>query len=165
MRPPSRHRPATLKDVARDLGLSVATVSRALAKPNLLRPATAARVREAVDRLGYRPNLAAQNLKRGSTGIIYVVVPSLSPFSWRFSEVPNGRRWSEVIHRYGSYGPPPRQRERVFEKFPAVRVTASCWFSSAEAVTIVNDKHNCRRLSPFWIPWKTSIFPQFVSIM
>src|SRR6266481_2540058 len=58
-RPLSRHRPATLKDVARDLGLSVATVSRALAKPNLLRPATAARVREAVDRLGYRPNLAA----------------------------------------------------------------------------------------------------------
>src|SRR6266404_1031066 len=76
-RPPSRHRPATLKDVARDLGLSVATVSRALAKPDMLRPATAVRVREAVDRLGYRPNLAAQNLKRGSTGIIYVVALSV----------------------------------------------------------------------------------------
>jgi LacI family repressor for deo operon, udp, cdd, tsx, nupC, and nupG len=39
-----------------------------------------ARVREAVERLGYRPNLVAQNLKLGSTGIIYVVVPAMSLF-------------------------------------------------------------------------------------
>ena len=44
---PSRR--ATIKDVARELEISVATVSRALSKPHLLRPATVARVREAVD--------------------------------------------------------------------------------------------------------------------
>jgi LacI family repressor for deo operon, udp, cdd, tsx, nupC, and nupG len=73
-------RPATIKDVARELEISVATVSRALSKPHLLRPATVARVREAVDRMGYRPNLVAQNLKLGSTRIVYVVIPALSPF-------------------------------------------------------------------------------------
>ena len=76
----TQRRPATIKDVARELDISVATVSRALSKPHLLRPATVARVREAVARLGYRPNLVAQNLKLGSTGIIYVVVPAMSLF-------------------------------------------------------------------------------------
>ena len=75
---PSRR--ATIKDVARELEISVATVSRALSKPHLLRPATVARVREAVDRMGYRPNLVAQNLKLGSTRTVYAVIPALSPF-------------------------------------------------------------------------------------
>jgi len=70
----------TIRDVARDLGVSVATVSRALAKPELLRPATVTRVREAIDRLGYRPNVVAQTLSLGSTNSVYVIIPSLSPF-------------------------------------------------------------------------------------
>jgi LacI family repressor for deo operon, udp, cdd, tsx, nupC, and nupG len=78
--PPAHRRPATIKDVARELDISVATVSRALSKPHLLRPATVERVREAVARLGYRPNLVAQNLKLGSTGIVYVVMPAMSLF-------------------------------------------------------------------------------------
>jgi LacI family repressor for deo operon, udp, cdd, tsx, nupC, and nupG len=71
---------ATIRDVAKDLDISVATVSRALSKPQMLRPATVERVREAVERLGYRPNLVAKNLKLGSSATVYVVVPSLSPF-------------------------------------------------------------------------------------
>jgi DNA-binding LacI/PurR family transcriptional regulator len=46
---------ATIRDVAKDLDISVATVSRALSKPQMLRPATVERVREAVERLGYAP--------------------------------------------------------------------------------------------------------------
>ena len=68
------------QDIARELNISVATVSRALTKPHMLRASTVARVRAAVDRLGYRPNLVARNLKSGMTGIIYVIHPSLSPF-------------------------------------------------------------------------------------
>lgn len=37
-------------------------------------------VAAAIDRLGYRPNVIAQDLKRASTGVILVVVPSLSPY-------------------------------------------------------------------------------------
>lgn len=78
--PPASSRAVTIRDVARDLALSVATVSRALSKPELLRPATVVRVREAVMRLGYRPNVVAQNLSLGSTNTVYVIIPSLSPF-------------------------------------------------------------------------------------
>lgn len=38
------------------------------------------RVCEAVARLGYRPNVVAQNLSLGSTYTVYVIIPSLSPF-------------------------------------------------------------------------------------
>jgi LacI family transcriptional regulator, repressor for deo operon, udp, cdd, tsx, nupC, and nupG len=70
----------TIKDVARELGMSIATVSRALSRPELLRRETRERVMSVVDRLGYRPNLLARGLRRGRTRAILLVVPTLSPF-------------------------------------------------------------------------------------
>jgi LacI family repressor for deo operon, udp, cdd, tsx, nupC, and nupG len=70
----------TIKDVARELGMSVATVSRALSRPELLRRDTCDRVMRVVERLGYRPNLLARGLRRGQTRAILLVVPTLSPF-------------------------------------------------------------------------------------
>jgi LacI family repressor for deo operon, udp, cdd, tsx, nupC, and nupG len=66
--------------VARELGVSVATVSRALVHPDMLRPETRDRVLEAIDRLGYQPNLMARDLRRQESRLVFVVVPSLSPF-------------------------------------------------------------------------------------
>ncbi len=77
-------RAATIKDVARAVGLSVATVSRAITNPKLLNAETLMRVRAAIDNLGYRPNVTAQNLKLSKTGLVMVVVPSLSPFFLEF---------------------------------------------------------------------------------
>ncbi|MGH8218296.1 MAG: LacI family DNA-binding transcriptional regulator [Steroidobacteraceae bacterium] len=77
---PATHMATTIKDVARELGISVATVSRALSRPELLRHETRERVMKAVERLGYRPNLLARGLRRGQTRAILVVVPTLSPF-------------------------------------------------------------------------------------
>jgi len=72
--------PATIRDVAQELGMSVATVSRALSQPQLLRPETRERVMAVVERMGYRPNLLARGLRRGQTHCILLVVPKLSPF-------------------------------------------------------------------------------------
>jgi LacI family repressor for deo operon, udp, cdd, tsx, nupC, and nupG len=72
--------PATIKDVARELGMSVATVSRALSQPHLLRSDTRARVLAVVDKLGYRPNLLARGLRRGETHSILLISPKLSLF-------------------------------------------------------------------------------------
>lgn len=58
----------------------MSTVSRALREPGLLNEQTLAKVRQAVERLGYRPDLAAQHLRGGKTQLVIVVVPSLSPF-------------------------------------------------------------------------------------
>ena len=71
---------ATIKDVAQELGMSVATVSRALSRPELLRAATRERVLSAVERLGYRPNLMARGLRQGNAYAILFVAPNLSPF-------------------------------------------------------------------------------------
>ena len=54
--------------------------------PRPVAPATAARVREAIDLLGYRPNVAARALKVGSTGLLALVVPdSSNPFFAEFA--------------------------------------------------------------------------------
>ena len=67
----STHRPvATLATVAAVAGVSRQTVSNALNNPELLRPDTLARVQEAIDRLGYRPNRAARNLRTRASHLI-----------------------------------------------------------------------------------------------
>jgi LacI family repressor for deo operon, udp, cdd, tsx, nupC, and nupG len=80
MKKRKRSTPATIKDVAHELGMSVATVSRALSRPELLRPTTRDRVMGAVARLGYRPNLMARGLRQGLARAILFVAPNLSPF-------------------------------------------------------------------------------------
>lgn len=71
----------TIRDVAREAQVSVATVSRALSSPDLVRPATRDRVLHAAARLGYQPNRAARGLITGRTGNLGIVVPDLNnPF-------------------------------------------------------------------------------------
>lgn len=60
----------TLATVAAEAGVSRQTVSNALNSPHLLRPDTLARVRRAIDVLGYSPNRAARNLRTRSSHLI-----------------------------------------------------------------------------------------------
>ncbi|KRB80285.1 LacI family transcriptional regulator [Nocardioides sp. Root190] len=62
--------PATLADVAERAGVSRQTVSNAINNPDLLRPDTLARVRQAIDLLGYTPNHAARQLRTRSSRLI-----------------------------------------------------------------------------------------------
>jgi len=79
---------ATIQDVARDAGVSTATVSRVLSAPELVAEATRARVMAAVTSLGYQPNFAAKSLRTLRTEKILVTVPDISnPF---FSQVIRG---------------------------------------------------------------------------
>ncbi len=59
------HPTITLEDVARRSGVSAKTVSRVVNAEPGVRPATAARVEEAIRTLGYRRNDAARNLRKG----------------------------------------------------------------------------------------------------
>lgn len=65
---------ATLKDIAIELGLSPATVSRALNGFPEVNEKTKKRVSEAAQRLNYRPNKTAQRLVSGRSGMIGVVL-------------------------------------------------------------------------------------------
>jgi LacI family repressor for deo operon, udp, cdd, tsx, nupC, and nupG len=70
----------TSKSIAAALGVSVATISRVLTRPDLVNERTRERVLRGIERLGYRPNLAARDLRRGQTGTILVLVPLLGSF-------------------------------------------------------------------------------------
>jgi LacI family transcriptional regulator len=73
---------ATLSDVAREAGVSLKTASRVLNNSPALLPATAARVREAMDKLSYQPNEMARGLKAKRSGAIAMVLPNLAdPFT------------------------------------------------------------------------------------
>jgi LacI family repressor for deo operon, udp, cdd, tsx, nupC, and nupG len=68
------------KSVAAALGVSVSTISRVLTRPELVNERTRERVLRGIERLGYRPNLAARDLRRGQTGIVLVMAPLLGSF-------------------------------------------------------------------------------------
>ena len=68
---------ATLKTLAKELNISVSTVSRAFTQPDSVKPATLAKIKEASDRLNYTPNLNARALVQQKTHIIGVILQSL----------------------------------------------------------------------------------------
>ncbi|NYV79019.1 LacI family DNA-binding transcriptional regulator, partial [Streptomyces sp. UH6] len=70
----------TSRDVAREAGVSQASVSLVMGGKwqGRISAPTAERVREAARILGYRPNLAARNLRTGRTRTVLLVVPSLT---------------------------------------------------------------------------------------
>lgn len=67
----------TMKDVAREAGVSIKTVSNVVNDYRFVAEATRAKVKAAIDRLGYVVNVSARNLRTGQTGIIALVVPDL----------------------------------------------------------------------------------------
>jgi LacI family transcriptional regulator len=78
-----------MKEIARELGVSGATVSRALSDRPDIAKETRAIVLEQVRRLNYRPNLRARSLATGRSSLIGLVVPDLIyPF---FAGVAKGR--------------------------------------------------------------------------
>ncbi len=65
----------TIKDIARMLGLSKSTVSRALNKHSDISQETQQKVIELAKRLDYQPNIVAQSLKHQRTNTIGVIIP------------------------------------------------------------------------------------------
>lgn len=68
----------TLKQVAEAAGVSPITASRALNTPDRVNDDTRSRVLDAVERLGYVPNLIAGSLASANSRFIAVIVPSLA---------------------------------------------------------------------------------------
>lgn len=72
---------ATIKDVAKYAGVSVATVSRVLNKKEPLTEKTIKKVEDAIEALGYYPNMYARTLVGGKNNILGVILSSFNnPF-------------------------------------------------------------------------------------
>jgi LacI family transcriptional regulator len=78
---PSDSERPTLKTIAAETGLAIATVSRALKDAHDIGEETKRRVRETAERLGYRPNRAGVRLRTGKTNVIAVTLSTVSDMS------------------------------------------------------------------------------------
>lgn len=66
----------TIADIAKELGIAPATVSRALSDHPEISASTKKKVKSAAKRLDYRPNKMASSLRSGKTKIIGVLIPT-----------------------------------------------------------------------------------------
>ncbi|WP_193103602.1 LacI family DNA-binding transcriptional regulator [Brachybacterium sp. FME24] len=80
-----RRRPPSLRDVAEIAGVSIKTVSNVVNDYPYVRDTTREKVREAILQVGYRPQVAAQQLRTGASKMVTLAVPSLT-FSY-FSDL------------------------------------------------------------------------------
>jgi LacI family transcriptional regulator, repressor for deo operon, udp, cdd, tsx, nupC, and nupG len=88
-----------IAEVAALAGVSIATVSRALANPDRVNAKTRDHVLEVVRRTGYTPNVAGRSLRAARSMMILLVVPTIiTPF---FSELHLGVDQAVAAHGYG----------------------------------------------------------------
>lgn len=88
----------TIYDVAREAGVSMATVSRVVNNNPNVKPQTRKKVFEAIERLGYRPNAVARGLASKKTTTVGVVIPDIS--NMNFAEVARGIEDIATMYHY-----------------------------------------------------------------
>lgn len=93
----SRNRPATVKDIAAALGVSVMTVSRALNGHSAVAEATRKLILDKASELNYRPNRLARSLVTSRSWMIGLIVPDISHNY--YSEITRGAQ--EVLREAG----------------------------------------------------------------
>ncbi len=114
--------PVTLKDIARETGVSTTTVSRALAGYDDVASGTRRRVQEAAQRLGYSPNLLARRLQKQRTDTLGFIIPTYGarfadPF---FSEFIAGLGNAAADHDYdllvSTHAPESDREQAAYQK-------------------------------------------------
>ena len=76
----------TMKDVAKLAGVSVGTVSRVINQEQGIKEITLKKVQQAIDELGYIPDVYARGMKKNKTETIALIVPSVwHPFFGEFA--------------------------------------------------------------------------------
>jgi len=72
-----KHHQITIKDIAKELGISPSTVSRALKNHPDISDKTKVRVKTLAEKLKYKPNLVALSLKNQKSNIIGIIIPQI----------------------------------------------------------------------------------------
>ncbi|WP_367345337.1 LacI family DNA-binding transcriptional regulator [Stenotrophomonas bentonitica] len=158
---------ATIYDIAKHVGVSAGTVSRALSRPDKVLPATRTRIEQAALALGYVPNTVARTLKTQRSGKLLVTVPDIAnPF---FAQILQGaedaaqavgyavllgdtqhlpereERYAQMLRRNEADGLivlghrlPPTAREIVQQQGVAAPVVNGCEFDPALGIPSVH---------------------------
>ncbi len=115
--------PVTQQDIANRLGVSVATVSRALAGYDDVAPATRQRVLQAAQETGYRPNLIARMLQKQRTDTFGFIIPTHGPrfsdpfFSELLAGIGNAAAEHDVDLLVSTRPPDTPEERQTYERF------------------------------------------------
>lgn len=128
-------KPRTLKDVSVAANLSLITVSRALRKPETVRPETRAKVQEAIKKVGYVPNLTARSLVSSRSNMVGLVVPFLR--SSLFADLAEGL--TEVLSRHDHQLLLGVSNRAIEQEYSAVRTFLG---RQADAIVVTGFTHS-----------------------
>lgn len=124
---------ATIKDVAKASGLSVATVSRAINNSTSISKHTYDSVMRAINDLNYQPNLLGRNLRRTETRMVLVLLPTISnPF---YARIVKGIE--DIAHKNGynimlCNTDSDKQREKIYLNLLRSRLSDGVIFMEPE---------------------------------
>lgn len=114
----------TIYDVAREAGVSMATVSRVVNNNPNVKPATREKVSEVIKRLKYRPNAVARGLASKRTTTIGVIIPDVT--NLYFSTLARGIDDIASMYKYNiilaNSDGDPRKEVKVFQTLLAQQV-------------------------------------------
>ncbi|MFD6178844.1 MULTISPECIES: LacI family DNA-binding transcriptional regulator [unclassified Isoptericola] len=99
----------TVYDVAQRAGVSIATVSRVLRRPDDVRESTRTVVHEAINELGYVPSGAARGLAARSTGVLGLCFPDVDGID-EIADLPDPVRVGEAVEVVRDVGGPAAAR-------------------------------------------------------
>lgn len=89
---------ASIKDVAKEANVSIATVSRVLNDIDVVNQETKQRVLDAIEKLDYRPNILARSLKTQKSSTIGIIIPDIS--NSLYPEIVRGAEDLASIYNY-----------------------------------------------------------------
>ncbi len=147
----------TIRDVAKEAGVSVSTVSRVLNNKGDVAPETYERVQSVIQQLGYTSNLAARSMRSRRTNVIGLIVPDVAdPFSIQVMKGVNqaitALNYDLIIYTSGSIKKhSAAERERYFVSLLNGSITdgviivtpAATSFSTVAPVVTVDPNNEC----------------------
>jgi LacI family transcriptional regulator len=89
----------TIKDLAKELGVSYQTVSKALRGTGTVKPETAQRIRDLARQRGYVPSIAARSMATRKSQLIAVFLPQIA--SSFYNKILQGIENGAILHDYG----------------------------------------------------------------
>jgi len=131
----------TIYDIARELKLSAATVSRGLNNHPAINSETKKRITEMAKKMGYRSNLFASNLRRQRTQTLGVIIPKLNSHF-----VSSALAGIEKVANHAGYNLIISQSQESIKKEIANSITM---FNSRVDGLIVSLSENTRNLAHF----------------
>jgi LacI family transcriptional regulator len=157
-------RRVTLRRIARELGVSIATVSRALRQPDMVSPQKRARILALVESYRYVPDALAASFSSGRTGLVGLIVPTISNSIYAaFTEAVQGRLQDagrKLLIANTNYS--AELEGQIVRKLVESRVEGVIFTGYRRDATIYDLLRHYR--IPFVVTWSTSPEPSIPAI-